>query len=51
MSPAKPPRFSDVIRDDDEAVGVARRVATLYGGAITVVDGETLLELPIASSY
>lgn len=43
-------RFSSAIHDGDEALGVALRVAELYAGAITVADGETLFELPIAAS-
>jgi hypothetical protein len=40
-------RFSNAIHEDDDALGVALRVAGLYGGAITAANGETLFELPV----
>ena len=43
-------RFSNAIREDDAVLGVARRVAALYGGTLTVTDRETLFELPIADA-
>ena len=39
-------RFSSPIHDDDDALPVARRVAELYGGAITVMERHTIFELP-----
>lgn len=42
-------RFSSAVRLDDEALGVARRVAALYGGTLTVADRETVFELPVGT--
>lgn len=39
-------RFSNPMRKDDDELGLVRRVAELYGGAIIVAEGETLFELP-----
>lgn len=43
-------RFSNVLPDGAEAMGVAQRVATLYGGAIAVAGDETVFTLPRARS-
>jgi signal transduction histidine kinase len=40
-------RFSNAIHEHDQALSVARRVAALYGGALTVEGDETVFELPV----
>jgi hypothetical protein len=39
-------RFSNAVRNDDDALGVARRVAALYRGTIEVAADETSFVLP-----
>lgn len=41
-------RLSNAIRNDADGLSVARRVATLYGGEITIAENETVLLLPSA---
>lgn len=43
-------RFSNAIRDCDDALPIARRVAHLYGGDISVTESETVFTLPLADA-